>query len=187
MPHSLKFWIAMGVFQTVFGVAVFALTRHYYQAAHDVTAATGAGAARSPWADIARSLPNVASTAAPTAGGDPAALSHEADAHFASKRYEQAARGYEQLRALDPTNVDVLNNLGLTLHYLGRSREALERLAEGAALDPHHQRLWLTTGFVNLDLGNADEARAALEKAASLGTDAGVRESAEKMLATLAQ
>ena len=43
---------------------------------------------------------------------------------------------YSQLLAFDPKNVEVYNNLGITLHYLGRSAEAVQRLNEGLALDP---------------------------------------------------
>ena len=89
---------------------------------------------------------------------------------------------YERLLAFGPNNADVLNNLGLTLHYLGRSSEALGRLNEGVALDPGNQRIWLTLGFVNSQLGNVDEARAALSTATQVGTDESIRESARKML-----
>jgi Flp pilus assembly protein TadD len=83
--------------------------------------------------------------------------------------------------------VELYNNVGLTLHYLGRSSEALEKLAAGLKIDPNHQRSWLTTGFVNLRLGNAAEARAALTKARDVGSDPQIRDSAEKMLAGLPQ
>jgi tetratricopeptide (TPR) repeat protein len=122
---------------------------------------------------------------APPASDEPQAIAHEADELFAAKQYDRAAALYARLVALDPSNADLYNNLGLTLHYLGRSDEALARLAEGAALDPRHQRLWLTTGFVNQQLGREAGAREALQKAASVGEDAAIRDSAEKMLASL--
>jgi len=78
-----------------------------------------------------------------------------------------------------------LNNLGLTLHYLGRSGEALTRLGEGIAADPGNQRIWLTLGFVNSQLGNVDDARKALTKATEIGTDESIREAANKMLEAL--
>ncbi len=81
--------------------------------------------------------------------------------------------------------MELYNNLGLTLHYLGRSDEALQKLKAGLAIDPSHQRTWLTTGFVNLRLGHEGEARAALTKARDLGNDPQIRESAEKMLADI--
>ena len=96
-----------------------------------------------------------------------------------------AASLYGQLLLIDPSNVDTHNNLGITLHYLGRSAEALDRLNEGALLDPGYQRIWLTLGFVNQQVGNIEEARAALTTAAEMGTDSAVGKSAERMLGEL--
>ncbi len=52
-------------------------------------------------------------------------------------------------------------------------------------MDAEHQRIWLTLGFVNSQLGNTDQARLALTKATQVGGNASIRESAEKMLAEL--
>jgi Flp pilus assembly protein TadD len=98
-----------------------------------------------------------------------------------------AADLYARLLALNPKNVDILNELGLTLHYTGRSAEALQRLNEGVALNPAHQRIRLTLGFVNSQLGNFQEARAALTAATQLGTDQSIRQSALDMLKNLPQ
>jgi tetratricopeptide (TPR) repeat protein len=187
MLTGSKFWLAMAVFQIVFGLTVFAVTRHYYFAASTEAAVpTRLGAAApAPWPDVALTAPSAASPTGATPGTDPLALANQADAAFASKQYATAAELYAQLLQLDLGNVDLYNNLGITLHYLGRSEEALRRLAEGAALDPQHQRIWLTTGFVNLQLDNTERARSALTNAASMGTDASIRASAEKMLASL--
>ncbi len=188
---SSKFWTALVAFEVVFGFAVFFATRAYYTTTPGAapgaapstppiaTAAPAPGL--SPWPNVALTLPSDA----PPASDDPQSIAREADELFAAKQYDRAAALYERLIALDATNVGLYNNLGLTLHYLGRSNDALERLAAGAALDPQYQRIWLTTGFVNLQLGATEAARAALQKAASVGSDAGIRDSAEKMLATL--
>jgi tetratricopeptide (TPR) repeat protein len=182
-----KFWIALVAFEIVFGLAVFFATRSYYTATPGARTGTppiatvAPAPGLSPWPNVALTLPS----GAPPTGDDPQSIAHEADELFAAKQYERAAALYERLIALDGSNAGLYNNLGLTLHYLGRSSEALERLATGAALDPQHQRIWLTTGFVNLQLGATEAARAALQKAASVGGDAAIRDSAEKMLATL--
>jgi Flp pilus assembly protein TadD len=86
---------------------------------------------------------------------------------------------------LDPNNVDTYNNLGITLHYLGKSNEAILRLNEGVAIDPTYQRIWLTLGFVNRQVGNAEQARAALNTAAKINADNEIGESAIKMLEDL--
>jgi tetratricopeptide (TPR) repeat protein len=196
--RDARFWITMVIFQAAFGLTVFALTRHYYLASAPPSPlpawALGVGAAlpiapATPAGPFTLapplSLPPVASASPPS--NDPAAISQRADAAFTGGNYAEAAALYDQLLAIDPQNVELYNNLGLTLHYLGKSNEALETLAAGLKLDPKHQRSWLTTGFVNLRLGNAAEARAALVKARDAGDDKQIRESAEKMLADLPQ
>jgi tetratricopeptide (TPR) repeat protein len=116
---------------------------------------------------------------------DPIEISRRADEFFANKQYDGAANLYEQLLVLNPNNADTYNNLGLTLHYLGRSAEALSRLNEGVALDVENQRIWLTLGYVNSQLGNTEQARKALTTAAQIGNDASIRQSALNMLEAL--
>ncbi len=192
--RGTQFWLTMAVFQAAFGLTVFAVTRHYYLSsappAPSPAWALGAGPAlpnASPTGTAfpltpPLSFPPIAS--APTSN-DPVAIFERADAAFTGGSYAEAAALYEQLVASDPQNVELYNNLGLTLHHLGRSSEGLEKLAAGLKIDPTHQRSWLTTGFVNLQLGNAAAARAALAKARDTGDDKQIRESAEKMLADL--
>jgi tetratricopeptide (TPR) repeat protein len=190
--RGASFWITLAVAEVAFGLTVFAITRHYYL--------SSAPAPQLPaWAvGLGTALPGGAARVAPAAtappqapfaaaNDDPAAISERADAAFTGGHYAEAGALYQQLLALDPTNVELHNNLGLTLHYLGRSDDALQTLAKGLAIDPNHQRSWLTTGFVNQSLGNAAEARAALVKARDSGSDAQIRASAEKMLAGLPQ
>ena len=193
--HSTRFWLTMAVFQLAFGLTVFAVTRHYYLSSAPPAQlpawALGAGTALPSTTPTSApfklappvSLPPVVSAA--LAGNDPVALFERADAAFTAGSYAEAAALYEQLVALDPQNVELYNNLALTLHYLGRSDEALQKLKAGLAIDPTHQRSWLTSGFVNQRLGNTTEARAALVKARDAGDDKQIRESAEKMLADL--
>jgi tetratricopeptide (TPR) repeat protein len=189
--RGTRFWLTMLTFQAAFGLTVFALTRHYYLA-------SAAPPPLPAWASgVGTALPGAAPAAAPFAlapplslppiASDPVAISQRADAAFTGGNYAEAEALYTQLLAMDPQNVELYNNMGLTLHYLGRSTEALEKLAAGLRIDPNHQRSWLTTGFVNLRLGNATEARAALTKARDVGDDKQIRESAEKMLAGLPQ
>ena len=186
------FWITMAVFQLAFGLTVFALTRHYYLSRTATaplpawavglgTALPGGGASIAPGAALPAGHPPLADS------DDPSAISERADAAFSAGNYAEAGALYERLLAIDPRNVELYNNLGLTLHYLGRSDEALAKLAKGLELDPQHQRTWLTTGFVNLRLGRNADARAALAKARDTGNDPQIRESAKKMLAGLPQ
>ena len=121
------------------------VTRHYYLASAPPAPlpawALGVGAAlpstsTTPAGPFALapplSLPPVASASPP--GNDPAAISQRADAAFTGGNYAEAAALYDQLLAIDPQNVELYNNLGLTLHYLGKSdRSASE--ARGRAQD----------------------------------------------------
>jgi len=116
---------------------------------------------------------------------DPSEMSRQAGEFFTNRQYDRAAELYERLLAFNPNDAETYNNLGITLHYLGRSTEALRRLNEGVAVDPGHQRIWLTLGFVNSQLGNTEQARTALTTAAQIGSDDSIRQSAMRMLEDL--
>jgi Tfp pilus assembly protein PilF len=120
-----------------------------------------------------------------TAPSDPAEIYRRAEEFFVARQYAQAAQLYEQLLAFSADDAEIYNNLGLTLFYLGRPDEALARLDEGVAKDPDHQRIWLTLGYVNSQLGNIEEARAALTRATETGGNASISEAAMEMLAQL--
>ena len=173
MNYSLKFWVLLLVFQVVFGLSVFALTRNYYSVVPEP---------ESPgqFSRVDPALLQSIFADAPVPD-DPIEISRQANQRFASRQYGEAAALYEKLLTLDPDNVDTLNNLGLTLHYIGRSDEALQRLNEGVALDPTYQRIWLTLGFVNSALGNIEEARRALSTATEMNPDSDVGKSAQSM------
>jgi tetratricopeptide (TPR) repeat protein len=202
MNRDAKFWVSMAAFQIFFGLAVFALTRaHYLQNASSVSsvsaqpvaaavapAAPSAPPAQGSITDAARSLlSHSGSSPSEPLSQDPVEISRQAAQFFSSQQYDRALDAYQRLLTLSPNNVDILNELGLTLQYLGRSDEALSRLNQGVAIDPKHQRIRLTLGFVNLQLGNLKEARAALTAATQLGADEGVKKSAREMLQKLPQ
>ena len=187
MIKNYKFWISLAAFQVVFGLAIFAVTRQYYLAD-----ATPVPTARSLTNEsITQRSDNITaadlekfnlSVPAQSLPDDPLEISRQANKFFASAQYEQAASLYEKLLDFDPNNADTYNNLGITLHYLGRSDEALQSLNDGIAADQTYQRIWLTLGFVNSQLGNTDEARSALSTAMQVGTDEAIRKSAAEML-----
>lgn len=190
MIRNVNFWISMAVFQVLFGLAVFLVTRAYYvgdtasvRAHPPIPSQPASGRLEGiTESDIARFVPSAADESMPD---DPVELSRRANEFFSNSQYERAADAYGRLLAFGPNNVEILNNLGLTLHYLGRSDEALERLNEGIAADPDNQRIWLTLGFVNSQLGNAGEAREALTTATRIGSDESIRQSAMRMLEEL--
>ena len=190
MNRNPRFWYSLLVFQFLFGLAVFALTREYYAPDTPVIKpqATTAGRRAPEWsassvaADVAR-LGAQAPVSLPT--DDPVEISRQAEQYFAARQFDKAAAMYERLLEFGPKNGEIHNNLGLTLHYMGKSDEALRRLNEGIAVDPENQRIWLTLGYVNSEVGNTAQAREALTKATQLGADESIRQSAMTMLEAL--
>lgn len=190
MILNTKFWILLAVFQVAFGYAVFSVTREYYiheadnVSAHALT--TGQSAPAWPNDIMETEIARLgSSTLSQPTIQDPNEISRRAGEFFTNRQYDRAAGLYEQLLTFRPNDAETYNNLGITLHYLGRSTEALRRLNDGVAVDPEHQRIWLTLGFVNSQLGNTEQARAALTTAAQLGSDDSIRQSALRMLEEL--
>lgn len=195
--RSARFWTLMVAFQIVFGLAIFALTRQYYldPPGRPAPKHTGAGQTDARQTPAAQAVPEwpepdagseledlISAFPGQTASQEPVELSRQADRFFNQQQYEQAAHLYEQSLAAGSKDVNDYNSLGLTLHYLGRSDEALAMLNEGIALDPSYQRIWLTLGFVNSQLGNAGPAREALTKAVQMDAESAVGQSAAEML-----
>ena len=196
MNRDRKFWISLGIFQLIFGGAIFGVTRDYYL--HDpdrleaggrsaAAPATGVRTSANPPIDFSPPeipRPALAAWDASVPQG-PAQISRQAEQAFDNKQYEQAAELYRRLLEIAPQDAETHNNLGLTLHYLGRSTEALRALNEGITIDPQHQRIRLTLGYVNKQLGNDEAARKALTNATLIGDDEAIRKSAMEMLRDL--
>ena len=190
MTLDTRFWTLLLVFQVFFGLAVFGITREVYrQEAPTVTGHPPITTSSSPgWSrgikatDISQlSSPGLVE---PTLN-DPVEISRRANEFFRNQQYQAAAELYEQLLAFSPNDAEIYNDLGLTLFYIGRPDEALRRLNEGVAVDPGHQRIWLTLGYVNGQLGNTEQARTALTNATQRGSDEKIRQTATQMLAEL--
>ena len=193
MTRDKRFWTLLVIFQVFFGLVVFAFTREYYKpdprpvAGHPQMGirsnAPATGWSRGMSAtDISRlSSPGLVESAP----SDPAEIYRRAEEFFANRQYPQAAELYERLLTFSPNDAEIHNNLGLTLFYIGRADDALQTLNEGVAVNPEHQRIWLTLGYVNSQLGNTDAARKALTRATETGGNASIREAAMEMLAEL--
>ncbi len=190
MTLNLKFWVPMTVFQIVFGLTVFTITRQYYIQDPDNVSADSTEI-RQPafvWPDDQTEINSTqlnSSTFNQSSVEDPVEVTRQANEYFTNKQYDKAADLYERLLVFGPNNVETYNNLGITLHYLGKSSEAILRLNEGVAIDPTHQRIWLTLGFVNSQIGNTVQARRALNTAVKINAGNEIGKSATKMLADL--
>jgi len=190
MDKNFKFWITMTLFQIVFGLTIFTITRQYYIQNSDnvIDNTTEIVQPAFVWpgsiTETNPALINSSTFSQPTVK-NPAEISHQANEYFTKKQYDKAAELYERLLVLAPNNVNTYNNLGITLHYLDRSTEALHWLNKGVTLDQTHQRTWLTLGFVYSQVGNIENARSALTTAAKIDTDNEIGKSAVKMLEDL--
>jgi Flp pilus assembly protein TadD len=190
MDRNKRFWTLLVLFQVFFGLVIFTFTREYYRQDAQPLAGHPPVANPSPTAwtrgitatDISRlSSPGLVESMP----SDPTDIYRKAEEFFANKQYSQAADLYEQLLTISPNDAEIQNNLGLTLFYAGHADEALRTLNEGVTANPDHQRIWLTLGYVNSQLGNTDEARTALTRATETGGNASIREAAMEMLAEL--
>lgn len=190
MKRRPGFWVSMLVIQAVFGMTIFAVTREYYkgdvEAVHQNLTANPQRPPQPP-DPISNFDPALIESlsSVPPVTEDPMGIARQADQYFADGQYALAATQYERLLAFDTNRVDTLNNLGLTLHYLGRSDEALDRINEGIQADPAYQRIWLTLGYVNSQLGNTVAAREALTRATEIDPGSSVGRSAATMLESL--
>lgn len=190
MIPNPKFWIPMAVFQIAFGLTVFTITRQYYIQDPD-NVGIDSVEIRQPafvWPDGVTEMDSTqlnSSTFSRTSIEDPDDLERQANEYFTKRQYDKAADSYQQLLILRPNNVDTYNNLGITLHYIGRSTEAIRRLNEGVAIDPTHQRIWLTLGYVNSQIGNTEKARNALTTAVNIDASNEIGKSAAEMLEDL--
>ena len=190
MIRSTKFWILMTVFQVAFGLAVFAITRQYYIHDQDQVSANASVMAQPtpewPERDSESELEQLISTyPGQQTIEDPAMVLRRADEFYTNGQYDKAADLYQQLLASGSRDVNTYNNLGITLYNLGRSDEALRILNEGVAVDSSYQRIWLTLGFINSQVGNTGQARLALTTAVQMGDDTEVGRSAQEMLGNL--
>ena len=190
MDQKLKFWIPMTLFQVVFGLTIFTITRQYYIQDSDNVSDNTTEIIQPAfvWPDsITETNPAQLNSSifSQSTIENPAEISRQANEYFTKKQYDKAAELYERLLVLAPNNVNTYNNLGITLHYLGRSSEALHWLNEGVAVDQTHQRTWLTLGFVYSQVGNTENARSALATAAKIDADNEIGKSAVKMLENL--
>ena len=187
-------WLVVAVFMAFYGFAVFALTRDYYLR-HPIRPPL----AQVPGQTLAQTSPPAGNQAPrPAAGisgldlanavpqsiedGNPALIGERADRLLAERRYAEAIPLYRRVLELMPDDVETYNDLGLALHYAGDSADALEVLREGAAGAPDFQRIWLTLGFVSLQVEDAAGARVALARARDLGPDNAIGKEAVRLL-----
>lgn len=188
-------WTLLLAFVSFFGFAVFAVTRDYYLR-HPVVAATpGAGAHGALGTDAAQSaalgarmrqaLEDGPAASVDLGSDDPVALGEAADQLFMAQQFREAIPVYQRVVELVPDSADARNDLGLALHYSGRSEEGLAVLQEGTDIAPNFQRVWLSLGFVAFQAGQMGIAQQALRRAQALGPDTNIGQEATRLLGLL--
>ena len=169
-------WLIFFFLLVVYTFAVFALTRDYYLR-HPVKPKAVATTAPHGKPSFVQQV-----VRAESIGNDPIQLNQTADALFAQGRYREAIPYYQRLRQLTPGDREVDNDLGLALHYSGKTGDALAVLREAVQQAPEFQRLWLSLGFVSASAQQLAEARQALEKAKALNPNNGIGQEAARLL-----
>lgn len=176
---GLRSWLVIVGFLVLYGLAVFAGTRAYYTTPPVARSA----AVPAPASDELQRYQAMMS--APSQAQDVDTLISEADGHFERREYRQASAAYARALKLAPQDVELHNNLGLTLHYQGRTADAVAALKEGVQVDPSYQRIWLTLGFVQAGAGDTAAARTALQRAVDLAPASPIGQEAERILGRL--
>ncbi len=190
--HSFTQWLLLVAFQLLFGATVFAITRAYYLYQPTPIPVTQAPKAQSATPGsrltaLARSwVENVVPGEMHTIE-DPVRLTKLGDRLFEQQKYGRAVTAYERAVRFNPQNAKSYNNLGLTLLYLGQTERAVQVLLNGIGRDPNFQRIQLTMGFVQAQLGNFEAAETALHRAVELNPDSTVGVEAQKILDQIQQ
>ena len=111
-----------------------------------------------------------------TQTADPRArLSAEASQALVEKRYDLAARAFEQLRDLSPDVGEIHANLGFVYFQQGRFKESVTSLERALALKRDLPNLPLLLAMARSELGRHKEALTDLEKGFKATTDPALR------------
>ena len=102
-------------------------------------------------------------------------LSAEASQALVEKRYDVAARAFEQLRDLSPDVGEVHANLGFVYFQQGRFKESVTSLERALALKRDLPNLPLLLAMARSELGRHQEALTDLEKGFKATTDPALR------------
>lgn len=114
---------------------------------------------------------------------NPEVLWRLGDAYFDSKQFSESVKNYKKVLEVKPGEADLYNDLGLSLHYLGNSAEAVKYIDEGITKNPYHQRIWLTKGFIlAYGMGDLEGAKSAWEKANALNPESQIGKAASEYL-----
>ncbi|MBI5056858.1 MAG: tetratricopeptide repeat protein [Nitrospirae bacterium] len=183
MPaENYKKWTVAVVLILIIGMVIFAVTTSNHKS--ETPAVDSAQRKTAPSGPLTDSMtqPPVQLDKLPE---DPKELALLGDKYFESGRYDVAVQIYEKTLQKNPDDVDTYNDMGLALHYLKRSNDAINALKKGTQIAPSYQRVWLSLGFILMSTGRNDEAKTALRKAAELNPQTDMGQEAMRILGSL--
>ena len=106
----------------------------------------------------------------------------QGDILFENRRFEESIVYYRKALTENPKDADTLNDLGLALHYTGKTQDGVAALKKAVKADPKYQLSWLSLGYVLSVLKRFEEANEALKNCVALGADTPQGVEAKKML-----
>jgi tetratricopeptide (TPR) repeat protein len=119
---------------------------------------------------------------------DSEALFNLGDIYFDLKQFDTAAEYYKKVIAIKPDNADAYKEIGLALHYLGKSAEGLGYIDEGLKRNQYNQKMWLTKGFIHAyGMNDLKGARQAWEKTKALDPESQGGKAAAEYLAKISK
>jgi len=182
---SYKKWTVIILFLIVFGFVIFAITRSHYRTEKPADESLKRSPVAGPILENSKIEQVVPLEQLGVDTRNPESLAPLGDKYFENSRFEQAIVIYERVLELNPKDVDTYNDLGLALHYTGKSDIAIETLKKGTRVMPSYQRIWLSLGFVLTSKGKKEEAKTVLKKAIEMDPNSEMGQEAKRMLALL--
>jgi tetratricopeptide (TPR) repeat protein len=88
-------------------------------------------------------------------------------------KFAEALKVFEQYRALEPVNANVLFNIGQCLHFQGRSDEALDAYLAAVDARPDYKEALLQVAALYEERGDLAEALPVLERVEQLDPESG--------------
>lgn len=101
-------------------------------------------------------------TTAERSPSDPAPRVQLANMYFDAERYQDAIKWYEEALRLNPNDVNISTDLGVSYYYTNQADRALAQFDKSLAIDAKHTKTLLNIGvvraFAKQDLAGAESA-----------------------------
>jgi tetratricopeptide (TPR) repeat protein len=109
-----------------------------------------------------------------------------ANLYFDAERYDDAIRWYEEALKLEPGDVNVSTDLGVSYYYTNQPDKALAQFERSLAIDPKHAKTLLNVGIVRaFGKQDLDGASKAWQQVIALAPDSPEGQAAKRALDSL--